>query len=357
MTRAPACAPAYPSPAPYRRHMRVLRFVGPGEDGDSVIVETADGEEAFSLPIDDDLRGAVRASVSPAREVRPEQKPITPREIQVRVRAGEVPEQIADDAGMPLERVLLFARQVLEERARITDEARRARARRNTADGQLVEFGTAVDGRFAVHAIEPANVRWDSLRGADGHWVVSAAWHGTDGADRIARWSFALATRTLTPLDETAADLLSDRPIRPVVRAVPDMPSDATPEETTGPIPLPIMRGADPRPGSPDAPPSRAMRPAAGENEAAPLPFAGTDSPPATGAARRSSRSPRGGRNPAVPAASVPTESTDNGRSTASPPPESARSAELPAPEPTRPSKPKVPSWDDILLGVRRNRD
>src|SRR5690348_2492261 len=109
MTRGPACAPAYPIAAPYRRPMRELRFVGPGEDGDSVIVETADGEEAFSLPIDDDLRGAVRATVTPAREARPEPVPITPREIQVRVRAGEVPEQIADDAGMPLERVLLFA--------------------------------------------------------------------------------------------------------------------------------------------------------------------------------------------------------------------------------------------------------
>lgn len=337
--------------------MRELHFVGPGEDGGSVIVETADGEEAFSLPIDDDLRGAVRPDVAPAREVRTDQVPITPREIQVRVRAGEVPEHIAEEAGMPLERVLLFARQVLEERARITDEARRARARRNTADGQLVEFGTAVDGRFAVHAIEPSDVRWDALRGTDGQWVVSAAWHGMDAADRIARWSFALASRTLTPLDETAADLLSDRPIRPVVRAVPDMPPDATPEETTGPIPMPLMRDVDPRPGPPVAPAARAIRPAAGESAAPPLPLAGTDLPPATGAGRRASRSPRAGRSPALPAASAPTDPEANPRDTVSAPAESARSAERPAAEPARPSKPKVPSWDDILLGVRRNRD
>ena len=335
--------------------MRELRFVGPGEDGDYVIVEIADGEEAFSLPIDDDLRGAVRESAAPAREARPEPTPITPREIQVRVRAGGVPEQIADETGMPLERVLLFGRQVLEERARITDEARRARARRSTADGQLVEFGTAVDGRFAVHAIEPSDIRWDSLRGTDGQWVVSAAWRGTDAADRIARWSFALATRTLTPLDETAADLLSDRPIRPIVRAVPDMPPDATPEETTGPIPLPLARGADPGPGAPGAQASRGIRPAAGEDEAAPtLPLAGTDPLAVTGSARRSSRSARGGRNAAVPA---PTEPADNLRGTATAQAESARAAEPPATEQARPSKPKVPSWDDILLGVRRNRD
>jgi hypothetical protein len=335
--------------------MRELRFVGPGEDGDYVIVEIADGEEAFSLPIDDDLRGAVRENMTPAPVARPEQTPITPREIQVRVRAGEVPERIAEEAGMPLERVLLFANQVLEERARITDEARRARARRNTADGQLVEFGTAVDGRFAVHAIEPSDIRWDSLRGTDGQWVVSAAWRGTDAADRIARWSFALATRTLTPLDETAADLLSDRPIRPIVRAVPDMPPDATPEETTGPIPLPLARGADPGPGAPVAQASRGIRPAAGEDEDAPtLPLAGTDPPAGTGSARRSSRSPRGGRNPATPA---PLEPTDDPRGRATAPAESVRPTEPPVTEHVRPSKPKVPSWDDILLGVRRNRD
>ena len=337
--------------------MRELRFVGPGEDGGSVIVETADGEEAFSLPIDDDLRGAVRSDVAPAQEVRSDQVPITPREIQVRVRAGEVPEHVAEEAGMPLERVLLFARQVLEERARITDEARRARARRNTADGQLVEFGTAVDGRFAVHAIEPSDVRWDALRGADGQWVVSAAWHGMDAADRIARWSFALASRTLTPLDETAADLLSDRPIRPVVRAVPDMPPDATPEETTGPIPMPLMRDADPRPGPPVAPAARAIRPPAGESAAPPLPLAGTDllRLPAPGAARPAHREGAGVR-PCRPhrhrRSPEPTRATPRRRQ-----PNPSRPAERPVAEPARPSKPKVPSWDDILLGVRRNRD
>ncbi len=333
--------------------MRELHFVGPGEGGDRVIVETADGEEAFSLPIDDDLRGAVRGDIVPVREVRHEQAPVTPREIQVRVRAGELPERIAEEAGLPLERVLLFGRQVLEERVRITDEARRARARRNTADGQLVEFGAAVDGRFAAHAVEPSDVRWDALRGADGQWVVSATWRGGD-ADRMARWSFALATRTLTPLDETAADLLSDRPIRPVVRAVPDLPPAATPEATTGPLPWP-----PPAPGAyagADGP--RTIRPAAGEDEAAPpLPLQVADPPVAAGSSRRSSRPPRGPRNPSVPTVPVAVDTPDSAPAAASASAESTRADEPSGVEPSRPAKPKVPSWDDILLGVRRKHD
>jgi Protein of unknown function (DUF3071) len=370
--------------------MRELRFVGPGEDGDHVIVETADGEEAFSLPIDQDLRSAVRGEPVAPREVRSGQPPVTPREIQVRVRAGEDPQDIADEAGMPLARVLVFARQVLEERARITDEARRARARRNTADGQLVEFGGAVDARFAAHQVAPGDVRWDASRSPDGQWVVSAAWGGAD-ADRIARWSFALASRTLTPLDETAADLLSDRPIRPIVHAVPDLRAasgpigagysgagglgpagsgGASPDATTGPLPRPYGGSSandDQRTEAPEP------RPAAGQDEAAPplpLHLADPGRPPAPGAPPRRARAARGGRNPAVPAVPsapagppAPAGGSSEVAGVASGPAAGRRSApssgatDEPTAEPGKPGKPKVPSWDDILLGVRRKRD
>lgn len=327
--------------------MRELRFVGPGEGGNHVIVETSDGEEAFSLPIDEDLRGAVQGEAPPRREVRSGQPPVTPREIQVRVRAGESPQDIADQAGMSLDRVLLFAQQVLDERARITDEARRARARRNTADGQLVEFGAAVDARFSAHGVDAGQIRWNSSRGGDGHWVVTAGWRGGD-AERMARWSFALATRTLTPLDETAADLLSDRPIRPIVHAVPDLPA-GSPDTPTGPLPRPRPDGSF-APASPIAPapsvdratvpPNRpATLPAAGEDEAAPpLPLHLSEPAGAPPARRTRSR-----RTPGVPA--VPAEATPG-------PVEETTSA-----DPGKATKPKVPSWDDILLGVRRKRD
>src|SRR4029453_17570735 len=65
----------------------------------------------------------------------------------------------------------------------------------------------------------------DSFRRADGTWVVIAMW-STEGMERRARWAFSLGTRTLLPADEAAGDLLSDRPLRPIVQAVPDVSSD-----------------------------------------------------------------------------------------------------------------------------------
>jgi hypothetical protein len=150
----------------------------------------------------------------------PETPAISPREIQIRVRAGELPETIAETFNASLDWVMRFAGPVIEERGRLTDEARRARARRSTADAQTVIFGETVDSRFSRHGIDPALVDWDSHRREDGQWVVTAHWVGGD-SERTAEWAFNLSSRTVTAIDETASDLLSDRPIRPVFTDAP----------------------------------------------------------------------------------------------------------------------------------------
>lgn len=221
--------------------MRELRFVGPGEDSDHVVVETVDGDEQFSLSVGEELRIVSEDETTPSEEPAPEPASVAslpPREIQMRVRSGESAESIAEGSGMALDKVMRFARPVLEERARITVEARRARARRSTAEGQLVAFGEAVDSRFSAHGIDVTSVEWDAYRREDAVWVVSAAWVGGD-SERIARWAVSLTHRLVSPLDETAADLLSDRPIRPVVHAVPALDEPA--EGATGPLPEPAV--------------------------------------------------------------------------------------------------------------------
>ena len=269
--------------------MRELRLVGPGADREHVVVETVDGAEQFSLRVDDMRRFLPEEKrelpASPSMQ-------IPPREIQRRVRAGEQPKALAEEAGVSVDRVLLFAAPVLDERSRMAGEARRARARRSTPDGQLVNFGETVDERFSAHGIDPASVQWDALRREDGQWVVCAGWRGGD-AERCAEWSFSLASRAVTPLDETAADLLSDRPIRPVVSAVPDRPP-AAPTSTADAITRPLPLTVD--------------RPAAGDEEL----FDARESPPL-----------RVG------------EETEEQKA----------------------ARARIPSWDDILLGVRRKRD
>lgn len=192
--------------------------------GDAIVVEAEDGER-FQLTLDEALRGAVGAAEpvatpAPPRRAAGNGTPLTPREIQTRVRAGESPQDLADDSGTSLDKIMRFAYAVVEERARVADEARRARARRD-GDGNLVPFGETVDSRFTAASIVAQSVEWDSFRRPDGSWVVSAAW-ATDGTERRAHWAFSLTTRTVLPLDQVSSDLLSDRPLRPVVRAVPD---------------------------------------------------------------------------------------------------------------------------------------
>ena len=236
--------------------MRELRFVMPSEDDTHVVVEAISnvGFERFRLPITDELRAAIAtpapaespadvepavaqteanepaAEETPARRPKPtppivaepetEPPAISPREIQVRVRAGELPEHIAEVFNASLDWVMRFAGPVIEERGRLTDEARRARARRSTADAQTVIFGETVDSRFNGHGIDPALVLWDSRRREDGQWVITARWVGGE-SERTAEWAFNLSSRTVTAIDETASDLLSDRPIRPVFTEAP----------------------------------------------------------------------------------------------------------------------------------------
>jgi hypothetical protein len=300
--------------------MRQLRFVGPGDDSGHLVVETVDGDEQFSLQIDEPLRLSVRpddAAASVSTRVAPEPtSSIRPREIQMRVRGGEAPRAVADDAGISIDRVLLFAGPVLEERNRMAGEARRARARRSTPDGQLVNFGEAVDERFTAHGIDPAVVAWDSHRREDGQWIISAGWRGGD-IDRVAEWAFSLSSRAVTPLDETAADLLSDRPIRPVVSVVPDLPgAQVTPDALTGPLPRTVDR------------------PAAGDEDLFDQAAPGPDTPP-------------------LPLQLVEQQA---GRARGESPKRRVESHDAETEE-QKAARARIPSWDDILLGVRRKRD
>src|ERR1700712_2835148 len=110
--------------------MRLLRLVGLGGDGKSLLLESVDGNEQFTLPIDERLRNVSSSDLPrlPVPESEASKAP-SPREIQTRIRAGESAQGLADDAGIPVERVMRFAYPVLQERIRVVDEARRARAR------------------------------------------------------------------------------------------------------------------------------------------------------------------------------------------------------------------------------------
>ncbi|MDP9115786.1 MAG: septation protein SepH [Actinomycetota bacterium] len=368
-----ACDTAHLEVGAYRRRMRHLRFVGPGRDLDHVIVETADGDEQFSLYIDAAMRDAVRADLPrlhPSSPASAEPATISPREIQMRVRSGASPQDLADANEMALDRVMRFASPVLEERGRVSQEARRARARRSTVEAQSVVFGDSVDARFAAHGIEPSAVGWDARRREDGQWVVNARWTGGE-VERLAEWLFNLTTRTVTPLDETAADLLSDRPIRPLsppTAAEPERPSlAAAPPLAKGVVAFPSMESrTEPLPSAMTAEEvfdqdalgdGGASEPA--DFHAPRLPLRLADVPEIEESYDLADQIPL----------------IDRGQPGEQPTPVGAPAAGEPEPpvpprlknlgvahredetDEQRLARARIPSWDDILLGVRRKTD
>ncbi len=323
--------------------MRELRFVMLSEDGEQLVVEDTECDVRFAVRLDDTLRRAVTAE--PPRRPAPApaaaepdvaQPAIGPREIQVRVRAGESPQELAETYDMPLERVMRFAGAVMDERIRIADEARRARARRGTegGDSKLVFFGEAVDERFRAHGIDPESVSWDARRRDDGEWLVVASWLGGE-ATHLAEWLFSRSSRTVAPLDDTASDLLSDRPIRPVVPPQPARALSSAPPLAPGIVAFPPMPDAETGPVphveevfDQDAPPEgprtiAPLVPAAAatlDYDEPPLPLGISDPAPqhAAGTLRNLGVSRR--------------DETDEERA----------------------ARARVPSWDDILLGIKR---
>jgi hypothetical protein len=327
--------------------MRELRFLMLSEDGERLVLDGAEGDEMYVLKLDEALRAAIRAeaprrpaapetAASTASAEQPAERAIGPREIQVRVRAGESPEHLATAYGLSLDRVMRFAGAVMDERVRIADEARRARARRGieTGESKLVIFGEAVDERFRAHGIDAESVSWDSRRRDDGEWLVVASWLGGEST-HAAEWLFSRSSRTVTPLDDTAADLLSDRPIRPVARQPESRPSlsmapplvpgivafPPMPDATTGPVP--VVDDVFDQDAAPEGPrelaPLVSVGAAGADYDEPPLPLGDADPVAATAGSRRNLGVTR-------------REESDEQRA----------------------ARARVPSWDDILLGIKR---
>ena len=183
--------------------MRQLRLVGLAEDGESLVLESPTGE-SYRLPVDDRVRAACRGDLTRLGQIEIElDNPLRPREIQMRVRAGESAEQVAASSGMPLDRVLRFASAVLQERDRVVSQARTTAVRPRSADA----LGTLVEERLVSRGTDPATLHWDAWRGEDGGWVVRLGWRHTSDREHAATWAFDLARRTLQPADPAAEQL------------------------------------------------------------------------------------------------------------------------------------------------------
>ncbi len=346
--------------------MRALRVVGLGIDGRSVILEgipqrSGERRERFTLPIDDGLHAAVRGDLPRLGQIEIElESQMRPREIQARIRAGASVQQLASAAGVPEERVERFAYPVLLERSRTAELAQQAHPVR--ADGPDVRtLDEVVADTFTRRGHDYGAVAWDSWRGENNKWVVQLHWYA-GRSDNRAHWTFNPGAHggTVTAIDDHATDLIDPDAGKPL-RTVPAVSLDQPP---VGSSPV------GPSSAAPDAPEQAVP----GEREQRPdEPAAAVDVPAALAVPddgigyrppRASERSDRAAERSDRPAqqpdrpAQQPERADQQASQSQSQSPEQP-AADKPADPPKRGRKnhPIVPSWEDVLLGVRSPRD
>jgi hypothetical protein len=279
--------------------MADLRLVGLTDDGSQLILER-DGGASDHLTVDDRLRSLVKPATAPGRNGKQAsldlESQLSPREIQARIRSGQTPDEVADEAGISVERVERFAGPILHEREYIAQEAAKVSVGRD-GHGAVMLLGEMVSKRLEQRAVPRDGLEWDAWRRDDGAWEVRLDYLA-GGRQRSANWVYDPARRTVTADDDEARWLLEEEPTAAVtqLRSVPvDEPAGAGSD--TGPD-AGSDTGSDT--GSPVAAPVKS-----GTQEAIETLMRGRDTVPDT-------------------------------------------------PAPKRKKKPSVPSWDEILFGSRK---
>lgn len=188
--------------------MTELRVMAVTGDGDRLVLRAPDGQEFF-LAIDDRLRAAVRGDRARLGQIEIElDAQLRPRDIQARIRSGQTAEQVADAAGIPLERVRRFEGPVLAERAFMAERAQNTQVRRS-GETHGPKLGDVVRERLAAREPDLDSVQWDSWRKDESVWTVRMSFR-IGGLPYEATWSFDPPRRLVHPVDDEARLLSSD---------------------------------------------------------------------------------------------------------------------------------------------------
>ncbi|MDH6113137.1 hypothetical protein P3T36_005616 [Kitasatospora sp. MAP12-15] len=188
--------------------MPELRVVAVSNDGTRLVLKAADSTE-FTLPIDERLRAAVRGDRPRLGQIEIEvESHLRPRDIQARIRAGASAEEVAQAAGISVDRVRRFEGPVLAERAFMAERARKTPIRRH-GESTGPQLGEAVAERLVLRGAEKDSERWDSWRRDDGTWEVVLGYR-SDGEGRSASWTYDPPRRLVQPIDDEARALIGE---------------------------------------------------------------------------------------------------------------------------------------------------
>lgn len=375
--------------------MLELRLIGVHDDGENLVLESADGTR-FLLPIDANLR----TSITKARRIQPARGlgakgTYGPRDIQTRFRQGASVEEIAEESGWEPERVRRYEWPIVAERAHIIRAAQSVKiGRRSSASGTAqipVTLSARIEEVSERYGFEDATQDWTTRQQENGQWRVEVDIALKDSVRQNlpaqvvfpARWVYNPANQGLYASNEAAYFLMgnSEDAVAAAAKKAPvEVPPARLPKAPEpAPAPLTSSESADERklkellerarsvrpaqveepevfvhreptePAEPVAP----VEPAAPAAPAAPEPTAETTVETADPLAVDSE----------APVDSVPVESFALPAPIEDAPATEAPAAEVPAEPASAAEKPKssskkqrvsVPAWDDIIFGGRK---
>uniref|UniRef100_A0AAU2JUK2 Septation protein SepH n=1 Tax=Streptomyces sp. NBC_00049 TaxID=2903617 RepID=A0AAU2JUK2_9ACTN len=188
--------------------MPELRVVAVSNDGTRLVLKAGDSTE-YTLPIDERLRAAVRNDRARLNQIEIEvESHLRPRDIQARIRAGASAEEVAQLAGIPVDRVRRFEGPVLAERAFMAERARKTPVRR-PGENTGPQLGEAVQERLTLRGAEKESVQWDSWRRDDGTWEVLLVYR-VAGEPHSASWTYDPPRRLVVAVDDEARSLIGE---------------------------------------------------------------------------------------------------------------------------------------------------
>ncbi|MEU5400533.1 septation protein SepH [Streptomyces sp. NPDC005963] len=239
--------------------MPELRVVAVSNDGTRLVLKAADSTE-YALPIDERLRAAVRNDRARLGQIEIEvESHLRPRDIQARIRAGASAEEVAQLAGIPVERVRRFEGPVLAERAFMAERARKTAVRR-PGENSGPPLGEAVQERLTLRGAEKDTTLWDSWRRDDGTWEVLLIYR-VAGEPHSASWTYDPPRRLVQAVDDEARALIGETDDTITTTQEPSFPF--VPRIARLPRDRPLDRTLD-RPGAPAAGPEE---PSGGERD------------------------------------------------------------------------------------------
>ncbi|EST38502.1 DNA-binding protein [Streptomycetaceae bacterium MP113-05] len=349
--------------------MPELRVVAVSNDGTRLVLKAADSTE-YTLPIDERLRAAVRNDRARLGQIEIEvENHLRPRDIQARIRAGATAEEVAQMAGIPVERVRRFEGPVLAERAFMAERARKTPVRR-PGENAGPQLGDVVSERLLLRGADRDTSLWDSWRRDDGTWEVVLSYR-VAGEPHSAGWTYDPPRRLVQAVDDEARSLIGEtddtpEPSFPFVPRIARLPRDRGDRGELEPSALP--------PASADTGPAEAADSLTSLLEAVPsfrgdlvvperpsaVQVAGADED-SSAVADTESDEDREQVEPPAPAASAGSAYADvlmprsvkahRDRLTGN----TDRQAEADGVRPGR--RAAVPSWDEIVFGTRRKKE